>query len=131
MTIKTPIVCALLCATMINFVPAPAMAVTPAASMSAVLATDVASSVVEQARYRHNRGYRNYGRHRGHGGNIGVGIGAAIIGGIILSEAARADHRNAHGGDWDRCAKTYRSFEPDTGLYTGYDGVRRTCPYLQ
>jgi opacity protein-like surface antigen len=70
------------------------------------------------------RGGRNYGR------NIGLGIGAAVIGGIILSESARAEHRSEHSSDWGRCAETYKSFESDTGMYTGYDGVRRTCPYL-
>jgi hypothetical protein len=86
---------------------------------------------IEAVQYRG----RSYGdRRRGYGGdfgrNAGIGIGAAIIGGIILSEAARADHRRDHGDDWQRCADTFRSFEPSTGMYTGYDGVRRTCPYL-
>ena len=74
--------------------------------------------------YRGNRSGGNFGR------NAGIGIGAAIIGGVILSQAARSAHRRDHGSDWERCAETYRSFEPSTGMYTGYDGVRRTCPYL-
>ena len=91
------------------------------------------SSVVEQVQYRDGRGYRRGSGYRrgGNGGNIAFGIGAAIIGGIVLSEAARAEHRSSNGGQWSRCAQTYRSFESDTGMYTGYDGVRRTCPYLQ
>jgi BA14K-like protein len=75
-------------------------------------------------------GGRRYSYRRNNGRNIGIGIGAAIIGGIILNEAARAEHRSSHGGQWDRCAQTYRSFEPSTGMYTGYDGERHTCPYL-
>lgn len=75
-----------------------------------------------------NRGGR--GRRGNFGRNTGIGLGAAIIGGIILSESARAAHRRDHGSDWDRCAATYRSFEWNTGMYTGYDGIRRTCPYL-
>lgn len=72
-------------------------------------------------------GRRIGNRRRGNVGR-GIGIGAAIIGGAILSGAARASNR---GGDaWDRCARTYRSFERRTGMYTGYDGVRRRCPYL-
>lgn len=74
-------------------------------------------------------GYRG-NRSRGFGRNAGIGIGAAIIGGVILSEAARLAHRRDHGGGWQRCESTYRSFEPSTGMYTGYDGIRRTCPYL-
>jgi BA14K-like protein len=30
-----------------------------------------------------------------------------------------------------RCAAQFRSFEPDTGYYTTYDGDRVLCPYLQ
>jgi opacity protein-like surface antigen len=76
-------------------------------------------------------GGRRYGYRRNYNGrNIGIGIGAAIIGGIILNEAARAEHRSSHGSQWSRCEETYRSFEPSTGMYTGYDGERHTCPYL-
>jgi BA14K-like protein len=91
---------------------------------------------VEHIQYRNGNYGRRYGggrygyRRNNNGRNIGIGIGAAIIGGIILNEAARADHRSSHGDQWDRCAQTYRSFEPSTGMYTGYDGERHTCPYL-
>jgi len=35
------------------------------------------------------------------------------------------------GGDpIDRCRARYRSFDPATGTFVGYDGVRRRCPYL-
>ncbi|MFA5949099.1 MAG: BA14K family protein [Hyphomicrobium sp.] len=35
------------------------------------------------------------------------------------------------GGDpVDRCRARYRSFDPATGTFVGYDGVRRRCPYL-
>jgi hypothetical protein len=30
-----------------------------------------------------------------------------------------------------RCSAQFRSFEPDTGYYTTYDGERVLCPYLQ
>jgi hypothetical protein len=30
-----------------------------------------------------------------------------------------------------RCAAQFRSFEPETGYYTTYDGDRVLCPYLQ
>ena len=62
---------------------------------------------------------------------MAIGIGALIIGGIVLSEAARAEHRQHHRGDWERCADRYRSFESDTGMFTGYDGERHVCPYLK
>jgi BA14K-like protein len=104
----------------------------PAAALPAIGATrpDMVAvrkvDNIEQVQYRG----RYYGHRRNSGRNVALGIGAAIIGGIVLSETARAEHRRDHSSAWDRCAETYRSFEPSTGMYTGYDGVRRTCPYL-
>ena len=120
---------ALLCVTAVQVNAATAMpSIGPV-----VAAAPQDSSSVEQVQYRNGGGYRRGSGYRrgGNGGNIALGIGAAIIGGIMLSEAARAEHRSSHGDDWSRCAQTYRSFESDTGMYTGYDGVRRTCPYLR
>jgi hypothetical protein len=34
------------------------------------------------------------------------------------------------GGDVSRCEATFRSFDPRSGTYMGYDGVRHRCPYL-
>lgn len=131
-SLKT-LACATLCAAFLDITAVPAMAQPLAGALSPAAAT--ATNVIELVKYRNDGRYHggNHGGYRrgGGGGGIALGIGAAIIGGIILSEAARADHRTSHGDQWDRCAQTYRSFESDTGMYTGYDGVRRTCPYLQ
>lgn len=125
--------CALLCAAILNFETLPAAAQPIAGALSPAATT--ATNGIEQIQYRNGGRYRGGGhggyRRGGGGGGIALGIGAAIIGGIILSEAARAEHRSSHGDQWQRCAQTYRSFESDTGMYTGYDGERRTCPYLQ
>jgi hypothetical protein len=90
--------------------------------------------VHERVQYREGyygrRDYRRGNYRRNDGRNIGLGIAGLVIGGIVLSEAARAEHRGSHGSDWERCAQTYRSFERNTGMYTGYDGIRRPCPYL-
>lgn len=89
------------------------------------------SQLVEKAQYRgrYHRGSRGYRSGR-FGRNAAIGIGGLIIGGVLLSEAARSDHRREHASDWQRCDQQYRSFERDTGMYTGYDGQRRVCPYL-
>ncbi len=34
------------------------------------------------------------------------------------------------GDGYARCRATFRSFDPASGTYVGYDGVRRRCPYL-
>lgn len=123
-------------------------AAAPMSALAAVssAATD-ASSLIEDVQYRRRGGRRTYGiqngrrygsyrrnrnrNRRNYGRNAGIGAGVAIIGGLLLSEAARSASRGSRGGDWERCANTYRSFERRTGMYTGYDGVRRTCPYLR
>ena len=147
----TSIARAALCAITLSLAAAPASGQTgtlaaapasaqPAAGSSGGARSPALAATVEQVQYRGREGFegrryggdRRYGYRRGNnfGRNAAIGLGAAIIGGIVLSEAARAEHRSSHASDWDRCTQTYRSFEPDTGMYTGYDGVRRTCPFL-
>jgi hypothetical protein len=50
------------------------------------------------------------------------------VGGIIAG-AAIADAASQDG--YNRCAAEFRSFNPETGTYVGYDGVVRACPYLR
>lgn len=131
---KSAIACAVLCASVAIIGSGPTMAQPNVGPSSAIGVTRSTDRNVEQVQFRDGRRYRGGGYRRGgrgNGGNIALGIGAAIIGGIVLSEAARAEHRSSHGSDWNRCEQTYRSFDRDTGTYTGYDGVQRTCPYLR
>lgn len=41
------------------------------------------------------------------------------------------DYTDAPYSAKERCARRFRSFEWDTGLYTTYGGNRRLCPYLR
>jgi len=123
--------CVMLCTSLIAIETMPASALPLGAPSSSIGGITGSNKTVEHVQYRDGRRYRGNGYRRGNGGNIALGIGAAIIGGIVLSEAARAEHRSSHGSSWNRCAQTYRSFDPDTGTYTGYDGIRHTCPYLR
>jgi hypothetical protein len=36
--------------------------------------------------------------------------------------------RWAYAGPVDSCARRFRSYDPWTGTYVGYDGVRHPCP---
>jgi hypothetical protein len=130
-TIKKAFACALLCTSIVTIDVAPASAQPTFGALSAIVGATGIENNIEQVQFRNGRRYRGNSYGRGNGGNIALGIGAAIIGGIVLSEAARAEHRSSNGSDWERCAQTYRSFDSDTGTYTGYDGVQRTCPYLR
>jgi hypothetical protein len=83
--------------------------------------------------------------NRGGGGgnagrNVALGVGAAVIGGIILSEAARAERRRSrptaeiYEDDDDRrqrCDDKFRSFDWDDGTIVNRDGDRVLCPYLR
>jgi hypothetical protein len=66
-----------------------------------------------------------------------LGIAAAIVSVVVLSQAARSNgyterrYRFSGSSAAQHCADTYRSFDWDTGTYMGYDGERHVCPYLR
>jgi hypothetical protein len=84
-------------------------------------------------------------RWRGRGGG-GAGIAAGVLGGLLLGGII-ASQPNYYGGpayygppgyyygpgyagppDWVAyCFSRYRSFDPVSGTYMGYDGVRHAC----
>lgn len=96
------------------------------------------------------------GDHYRHGGNFGAGVAAGVagaaIGGALASQAyyggpgyygggpAYYDDQSyddggvvaevpaAGGGDVAYCMQTYRSYDPRSGTYLGYDGYRHPCP---
>jgi len=80
--------------------------------------------------------WRGRGGHHGHRGgrhgyyNRGPGWGpalgglaaGAIIGGAIANSNARAANDEAY------CMNRYKSYDPGSGTYLGYDGNRQPCP---
>ncbi|QDL99079.1 BA14K family protein [Rhodopseudomonas palustris] len=78
----------------------------------------------------HHRGGRHGGYyHRHHGGyGWGPAIGGlaagAIIGGAIANSQAQARGADAHA----YCSQRFRSYDPASGTYLGYDGRRHACP---
>jgi len=42
--------------------------------------------------------------------------------------AAAPAYSGAGGGDDGYCAQRFRSYDPSTGTYLGYDGQRHPCP---
>jgi hypothetical protein len=104
-------------------------AVTPA--QSAPLNSDPtlarpALAGVEQVRWRGHRHHHGHGGwhgdHRYGWGPLAGGLAAgAIIGGAIASSQARADAV-------DYCSQRYKSYDPASGTYLGYDGQRHPCP---
>jgi hypothetical protein len=81
------------------------------------------------------------------GRGFGWGFGAGFLGGAILGGALAAPYYGpyyygpayyppaygpgyytAPAGDPSYCARRYRSYDPATGTYLGYDGARHPCP---
>jgi len=81
-------------------------------------------------RYSRGRYYgRPYGYYRRHNhgnalaaGAVGLATGAIIGGAIAQSQAAPANRSVSY------CAQRFRSYDPASGTYLGYDGRRHPCP---
>ncbi|NOJ42222.1 BA14K family protein [Bradyrhizobium australiense] len=112
----------------------PLIPLQPAAAspmMAVAGAERLAASIqpVEAVQYRRwHRGphYHRHGWHRRHHGTGAAVLGGlaagAIIGGAIANSQARANDAVAY------CAQRYRSYDPASGTYLGYDGNRHPCP---
>lgn len=85
-----------------------------------------------------------YNRNCGWGGcnnnNAGAAAAAGLVGGLILGAAAASAANQARqpqvyyapgpaaDPNWiSYCSAKYRSFDPRTGTYLGYDGLRHPC----
>jgi hypothetical protein len=108
---------------------------------------------VGHARVGHGyAGHWHGGYAHGYGAGYGIGVGAAalatgaLIGGAIATQnqgyypdqnysgyspgyaydAAPVAYNNADSVAY--CEQTYRSYDPASGSYLGYDGFRHACP---
>lgn len=111
----------------------------PALVMQGVSSGD---ATVQNVQWR-GRGWRGGGR------GIGWGIGAGILGGAIIGGALSAPYyynrpyynypaptyyapppayAYSDGGAVDYCMRRFRSYDPASGTYLGYDGFRHPCP---
>lgn len=118
--------------------------VAPAAAApvnSPLMLRSAVAPTVETVQYR--RGW--HGGYRGGAGiGIGAGIAGALIGGAIIGATqpygyygyAPGYYGPAYvapapyvGGDAvGYCAQRFRSYDPYSGTYLGYDGLRHPCP---
>jgi hypothetical protein len=119
-----------------------ASAAPAAATQGLAKQADASVELVRDGRRGGWRGHRGHHRH-GRGGG-GWGWGAAALGaGLLLSapyaygydddgydEGYAYRGRYAGSGGEARCEATFRSYDPASGTYMGYDGIRRACPYL-
>jgi len=74
-----------------------------------------------------NRGYHRRARYyRGDGGFDGGGV-AALAAGALIGGALASQLQQPIAGNSDYCARRYRSYDPASGTYLGYDGLRHPC----
>lgn len=103
-------------------------------------------SALTQVQYRRYGGYRGYrGGYRGRRYNGGAAVGAGIAGlaaGAIIAGAIANQNREPVYGDGyyeggaapvmgdevSYCMQRFRSYDPNSGTYLGYDGIRHACP---
>jgi hypothetical protein len=111
-------------------------------ALSKIQAGELATSYAQWDGRRHyrgshfdRRGYYDrpyvYRRDRGNvaAGVAGLAAGAIIGGAIAQSQAAQAAPGYVVQSDAAAyCAQRFRSYDPASGTYLGYDGVRRSCP---
>lgn len=115
------------------------------ASPGSALLTQQGQSLATPVQWRRGgwRGRGNYGRRYSYrrGGGRGAAVGAgiaglaagAIIGGAIASQAAPTYGYGSApvyaGNDAvEYCLSRFKSYDPGSGTYLGYDGLRHPCP---
>lgn len=68
-------------------------------------------------------GWRHHHRGYGWGPAIGGLAAGAIIGGAIANSQAQAG-----ANEVAYCSQRFKSYDPASGTYLGYDGMRHSCP---
>ena len=85
-------------------------------------------ATVDQVRFW--RRFRGHGGGFGGGAGLGLGIGLGIVGGAILSGALNDgyyDDGYDSGAGIGSCSQRFRSYDPYSQTYLGYDGRRHHC----
>jgi hypothetical protein len=105
----------------------------PVAVQAAGFPTILGASKAEEAKIEnvHRRHYRHHRHYRGY--NTGAAVAAGIIGlgvgAAIASQPRYYDEGPVYRDrDYDAyCFSKYKSYDPRTGTYLGYDGYRHPC----
>jgi len=80
---------------------------------------------VERRYYDDRRYYRRDRGNAAAAGAIGLATGAIIGGAIAQSQAQAAP---VYGGNHAYCSQRFKSYDPRSSTYLGYDGLRHPCP---
>ena len=96
-------------------------------------ASGIANKNADLVEVRWRGGHRDWryhgGRHRyggdhryGWGPAVGGFVAGAAIGSAIANSRAQAAENHAY------CSQRFKSYDPNSGTYLGYDGMRHPCP---
>lgn len=103
---------------------------TIAAPLTPVRLNAEQSASVQQVQYRHWHGRHGWRHHHGWHGHRHYGTGAAVLGGLaagaVIGGAIANSQAQANASAY--CSQRYRSYDPASGTYLGYDGLRHPCP---
>ena len=110
--------------------------ITAAVTAVALVASALAAATPADARWRHHH-------HGGWGGGAALGgfAAGAILGGALAAQRPYYGYGYApgpvyydagpsyYGGDaTGYCMQRFKSYDPASGTYLGYDGYRHPCP---
>jgi hypothetical protein len=105
----------------------------PSTASGIAAAAETGGATVTPVQYYHHRrhyGYRGYrGGYRGyrhHHNDAGAAIAGGIFGMALGAMIAGSAAQNSNAVQY--CASRYRSYDPRSGTYLGYDGYRHPCP---
>ncbi len=102
----------------------------------ALAASSVLAVTSADAQYRGHGGHY-YGHHRGGGGGAFAGFAAgALLGGVLAAQRPYYGYGPGYyepgyvvdGDSVGYCLSRFKSYDPASGTYLGYDGYRHPCP---
>ena len=124
--------------------------ITAGAMALAIAVGAVATSASDASAQRWGRHHGGWGHHGGwrHHGGWGWGAGAGLAAGAIIGGALASRPYYGYGpgyyyggapdyyaavpapsGNADAyCSQRFKSYDPASGTYLGYDGIRHPCP---
>jgi hypothetical protein len=122
--LKIAAVAAIVGGSLVAFLPAAQAApINGSALANAKAAQAVAPTEVQwRRRYYHRRYRRHHHHHHNDAGAFAAGSIFGLVTGAILGNAAANNNAVAY------CSQRFRSYDPASGTYLGYDGYRHPCP---
>ena len=102
--------------------------------MAGVTALALAASSVLAVSSADAQGWRHHHHYRHGGGAIAGFAAGAILGGALAAQRpyyGPGYYEPSYVGDGDAvsyCMSRFKSYDPGSGTYLGYDGMRHPCP---